>query len=83
MFCRQHNKETIGGCQWCGKVLCPKCVVKKDGRKAYCAACAPKVAPMLVEKQMNVLQQEKKIEDAAASRREQGYFNFSSLRPRR
>ncbi len=81
MICSKHNKDTIGTCQWCGKVLCPKCVAKKDGRKAYCANCAVNIAPMLVEKQMNVLKQEYEKEKTEATR-STDYFNFSSLKPR-
>lgn len=55
--------------------------MKKDGRKAYCANCAVNIAPMLVEKQMNVLKQESEQEKAQA-RRGTDYFNFSALRPR-
>lgn len=43
MRCRAHEKAFIGLCTWCGSQLCNKCVVRQDGVKLYCSACAQKI----------------------------------------
>ena len=44
MRCTKHKKEGAGHCNWCGKLVCPLCIAKKEGRKLYCEKCAIRLA---------------------------------------
>lgn len=58
MRCDKHRKDCEVPCTWCGKQLCPMCVAREVGKKAYCEKChvvlggvAPKsYTPMLKAK---------------------------------
>ena len=78
MICSLHGKEIESSCQWCGKGLCKKCVIKSDGKKRYCSGCADVVGDMLKKKQLNRI----KEESAAEKKSKTEYFNFSTLKPR-
>lgn len=39
-LCERHNLKIEHQCFWCGKYLCSECVVRQDGKKAYCQSCA-------------------------------------------
>mgnify|MGYP001232307052 CR=1 FL=1 len=50
MKCKQHGKDGIGTCSWCGKILCKQCVGKSDGNKKYCDQCSAALALQLKKK---------------------------------
>lgn len=39
MRCAKHKKETVSSCIWCGTKVCPQCIARKEGKKAYCFKC--------------------------------------------
>jgi hypothetical protein len=34
--CREHKRDYVSNCQWCGKGLCKVCIEGQDGAKKYC-----------------------------------------------
>lgn len=62
MRCEAHGKETVGNCQWCGKLLCKHCVTKSHNGKLFCQNCGSNLGPIIERMQVEKLREEKELE---------------------
>ena len=62
MKCQKHEKQSIGTCQWCGKLLCRECVGKSMGKKLFCRECSGGIGDIIQQRQLDMLKEQNEKE---------------------
>ncbi len=59
MYCKEHNRQVVGSCQWCGRQICKLDIGKSMGKKVFCRECSEELGSYIERRQMEQLRREK------------------------
>lgn len=62
MKCQKHQKQSVGTCQWCGKLLCKECIGKTNAKKMYCKECSVQIGEHIQRRQLEQIKKERETE---------------------